>query len=161
MAITTKETPKEPSTKSGFLDDKKNKDEVYRLILMIENTFASFGVYIKVVEVHVEDKHILFDLELSMGTKLSKVMALDKDLAFAVASPSGDVEIYPIKGRSLVEIKVPLGKMENKLKKEKYKIIRIGVKTPEIDEWTKIKRLVRIVIEKIGDLFYWLSNKLT
>lgn len=50
---------------------------------------------------------------------------LHKDIAIAIASPTGDVEIIaPIPGRTLVGIKLPFGKHIEQ-KPEKYKVIRI------------------------------------
>ena len=47
-------------------------------------------------------------LEVALGTKLSKITALERDLALALAAPTGTIRIEaPIPGRSLVGIELP------------------------------------------------------
>jgi S-DNA-T family DNA segregation ATPase FtsK/SpoIIIE len=49
-----------------------------------------------------------YAIEITMGTKLSKITALANDLALALAAPTGQVRIEaPIPGRSLVGIEIP------------------------------------------------------
>lgn len=49
-----------------------------------------------------------------MGTDLSEIERHSRDIALAVASPTGKVELeIPIPGRSLVGIKVPKPSKEN------------------------------------------------
>jgi len=48
------------------------------------------------------------NLEVALGTKLSKITALERDLALALAAPTGTIRIEaPIPGRSLVGIELP------------------------------------------------------
>ncbi len=74
----------------------------------IENTLESFGIRAKVAEVNYGPSVTQYALEISRGTKLSKITTLATDLALALAAPTGQIRIEaPIAGRSLVGIEVP------------------------------------------------------
>ncbi|MBI3558836.1 DNA translocase FtsK [Candidatus Gottesmanbacteria bacterium] len=74
---------------------------------IIEKTLSSFGILARVVEVNLGPAVTQYALEIALGTKLSKIMALSNDLALALAAP-GQLRIEaPIPGRSLVGIEVP------------------------------------------------------
>lgn len=74
----------------------------------IEKTLDSFGIRARVAEVNNGPTVTQYALEITMGTKLSKITALGNDLALALAAPSGQVRIEaPIPGRSMVGIEVP------------------------------------------------------
>jgi S-DNA-T family DNA segregation ATPase FtsK/SpoIIIE len=74
----------------------------------IENTLESFGIRAKVREVNLGPAVTQYALEISLGTKLSKITALANDLALALAAPTGQIRIEaPIPGRSYVGIEIP------------------------------------------------------
>lgn len=74
----------------------------------IEKTLESFGITAKVVEVNNGPTITQYAIEIPAGTKLSKIMALQNDLALALATPTGNVRIEaPIPGKSLVGIEIP------------------------------------------------------
>lgn len=74
----------------------------------IERTLESFGITARVVEVNLGPTVTQYALEVGLGTKLSKITALDRDLALALAAPTGQIRIEaPIPGRSLVGIELP------------------------------------------------------
>lgn len=125
--------------------------------LIIEKTLESFGIFARVCEIQILENMVHFSIEIAMGTKIDRILALKKELAIALASPSGDVEIEaPIKGSSLIKIKVPL--LTNpKLKSEKYKIIRITEKEPAENT---IKSFIRTLLKTIIIVFNWFSEKL-
>jgi S-DNA-T family DNA segregation ATPase FtsK/SpoIIIE len=82
-------------------DVKKNAD-------IIEHTLDSFGIRAKVKEVNYGPSVTQYALEITRGTKLSRITGLSTDLALALAAPTGQVRIEaPIAGRSLVGIEVP------------------------------------------------------
>lgn len=75
---------------------------------IIEGTLESFGIRAKVAEVNYGPSVTQYALEISRGTKLSKITTLATDLALALAAPTGQIRIEaPIAGRSLVGIEVP------------------------------------------------------
>ena len=79
----------------------------------IEKTLESFGIRTRVAEVNFGPTVTQYAMEITMGTKLSKITALGNDLALALAAPTGQVRIEaPIPGRSLVGIEIPNKKPE-------------------------------------------------
>jgi S-DNA-T family DNA segregation ATPase FtsK/SpoIIIE len=75
----------------------------------IEDTLDSFGIVkAKVVEVNQGPAVTQYCLQIPMGTKLSKITALQNDLALNLAAPNGQIRIEaPIPGRSLVGVEIP------------------------------------------------------
>ncbi len=75
---------------------------------IIENTLDSFGIKARVVEVNYGPSVTQYALDISKGTKLSRITNLATDLALSLAAPTGQIRIEaPIPGRSLVGIEVP------------------------------------------------------
>ncbi len=75
---------------------------------IIEQTLESFGITARVVEVNLGPTVTQYAIEVALGTKLSKITNLDRDLALALAAPTGTIRIEaPIPGRSLVGIELP------------------------------------------------------
>lgn len=75
---------------------------------IIENTLDSFGIKAGVVEVNYGPSVTQYALDISKGTKLSRITNLSTDLALSLAAPTGQIRIEaPIPGRSLVGIEVP------------------------------------------------------
>jgi len=75
---------------------------------VIEKTLDSFGISARVAEVNGGPAVTQYALQVSLGTKLSKITALSNDLALALAAPTGQIRIEaPIPGRSLVGIELP------------------------------------------------------
>ncbi len=82
-------------------DVKRNAD-------VIEKTLDSFGIRARVSEINYGPAVTQYAIEITMGTKLSKITALANDLALALAATTGQVRIEaPIPGRSLVGIEIP------------------------------------------------------
>ena len=74
----------------------------------IEKTLDSFGIRSRVKEVNYGPTVTQYAIEITRGTKLSKITTLSNDLALALAAPTGQVRIEaPIPGRSLVGIEIP------------------------------------------------------
>jgi len=74
----------------------------------IEKTLDSFGIVARVAEINMGPAVTQYALEVSLGTKLSKITNLANDLALALAAPTGQIRIEaPIPGRSMVGIEVP------------------------------------------------------
>ncbi len=82
-------------------DIKKNADT-------IEKTLESFGIRARVAEVNYGPTVTQYALEITLGTKLSKITGLSNNLALSLAAPTGQVRIEaPIPGRSLVGVEIP------------------------------------------------------
>lgn len=72
----------------------------------LEDALASHGVETKLVGMTVGPSITRYELELGPGVKVARVTNLNKDIAYAMASP--DVRILaPIPGRSAIGIEVP------------------------------------------------------
>lgn len=85
-----------------------NRGNLKQNAQVIEKTLESFGIACKVVEVNLGPTITQYALEIPMGTKLSKILGLQNDLALALATPTGNVRIEaPIPGKSLVGIEIP------------------------------------------------------
>ncbi len=75
---------------------------------IIEETLDSFGITARVIEINQGPAVTQYAIEVALGTKLSKITALDRDLARSLESPTGAIRIEaPIAGRSLVGIELP------------------------------------------------------
>lgn len=84
------------------------RGDVKHNALVIERTLESFGIRARVGEVNNGPTVTQYALEITMGTKLSKITALSNDLALALAAPNGQIRMEaPIPGRSLVGIEIP------------------------------------------------------
>ncbi len=91
-------------TVSGKADRGNIKDNA----ATIEQSLESFGITARVVEVNLGPAVTQYALEVALGTKLSKITSLEKDLARALESPTGSIRIEaPIPGRSLIGIELP------------------------------------------------------
>lgn len=116
---------------------KADRGDIKGNAAVIEQTLESFGITARVVEVNLGPAVTQYALEVALGTKLSKITSLERDLALALAAPTGTIRIEaPIPGRSLVGIElpnrsaefVPLRKMLNSEQmKEKDSKLAIGL----------------------------------
>lgn len=87
---------------------KADRGDIKGNAAVIEQTLESFGVTARVVEVNLGPAVTQYAIEVALGTKLSKITGLERDLALALAAPTGTIRIEaPIPGRSLVGIELP------------------------------------------------------
>jgi len=92
---------------------KADRGDINKNIVVIQNTLESFGIQAHVSEVHKGPAVTQYALTIAMGTKLSKINALQSDLALALAAPQGQIRIEaPIPGRDLVGIEIPNRSLE-------------------------------------------------
>lgn len=85
-----------------------DRGDVKKNAAIIEKTLESFGVQARVAEVNGGPAVTQYALEISAGTKISKIASLQHDIALSLATPTGTVRIEaPIPGKSLVGIEVP------------------------------------------------------
>ncbi len=90
-----------------------DRGDVKKSAALIERTLDSFGIQARVAEVNGGPAVTQYALEISAGTKISKISNLQHDLALALAAPTGAVRIEaPIPGKSLVGIEVPNHSLE-------------------------------------------------
>ncbi|HSV94479.1 MAG TPA: DNA translocase FtsK [Spirochaetia bacterium] len=92
---------------------KADRGDINKNIEIIQNTLESFSIQAHVSEVHKGPAVTQYALTIAMGTKLSKINALQSDLALALAAPQGQIRIEaPIPGRDLVGIEIPNRSLE-------------------------------------------------
>lgn len=93
---------------SESVGGKADRGDIKQNAGIIEKTLESFGISARVVEVNLGPAVTQYALEVALGTKLSKITALERDLALALAAPTGTIRIEaPIPARSLVGIELP------------------------------------------------------
>jgi S-DNA-T family DNA segregation ATPase FtsK/SpoIIIE len=80
--------------------------DIRALSRTIEDTLASFKVEAQVVNVNPGPAVTQFEVQPAVGVKVSKITALEKDLALALAASSIRIEA-PIPGKSAVGIEIP------------------------------------------------------
>jgi S-DNA-T family DNA segregation ATPase FtsK/SpoIIIE len=98
---------------SDIPGQKADRGDLKGSAAIIEKTLSSFGILARVVEVNLGPAVTQYALEIALGTKLSKIMALSNDLALALAAPTGQIRIEaPIPGRALVGIEIPNRSLE-------------------------------------------------
>ncbi len=74
----------------------------------IEKTLDAFGITARVVDYKAGPAVTQYCLQITSGTKLSKITSLANDLALALAAPTGQIRIEaPIPGTSWVGIEIP------------------------------------------------------
>ncbi|EKD99550.1 MAG: hypothetical protein ACD_22C00234G0009 [uncultured bacterium] len=75
---------------------------------IIKSTLKSFGIDVEVADIKYGPSVTQYALETATGTKISKIVALQYDLALAMSSPTGSVRIEaPIPGKNLIGVEVP------------------------------------------------------
>lgn len=100
---------KAKSQKASYAKNPKYGDLIKRMAALIEMTYDSFDITICVAEVNNLPNQIEFRFEVALGTPLESITKLHKDLAIALASQTGDVEIEaPVPGTCLVALRVPV-----------------------------------------------------
>ena len=82
-----------------------NNEAIEANIMKLEKVLKDFGISAKVVEVNVGPSVTQYELEISSGTKMSKITSLNKEISLALAKK--DVRIQaPIPGKSTVGIEL-------------------------------------------------------
>lgn len=87
---------------------KKSTDHaaIEKNIETLEQVLHDFGISAKVVEVNIGPSVTQYELSLSSGTRVSKILTINKEISLALAKK--DVRIQaPIPGKSTVGIEIP------------------------------------------------------
>lgn len=82
------------------------KKEVINNVKVLEETLGNFGVSANVSQVSVGPTITRYELSLSPGVKVSKILSLSDDISLSLASAGIRIEA-PIPGKSAVGIEVP------------------------------------------------------
>ncbi len=113
----------EASAKAGAATEKN--------ATLLETTFRSFGVDVRVTNVTVGPTVTQYEVEPAMGVKVSRILSLQNDIAMALAATHIRIEA-PIPGKSAVGIEVPNAQatevpLGDVLDSEEFKKARRGV----------------------------------
>ena len=93
-------------TKPSKNSNKENEDSIKTNVPLIETVLKDFDIESKVVSAHVGPSVTQYELEVKTGTKLSRITAINRELALALAAK--DVRIQaPIPGKGTVGIELP------------------------------------------------------
>ena len=83
-----------------------NEEQIKKTIEILERVFTDFQIIGKVTEVHVGPNVTQYEMELKSGTKVSKVLSINREIALALSAK--DVRIQaPIPGKSTIGIEIP------------------------------------------------------
>lgn len=88
------------------INNKDNETYAKELITKLEETLKVFEITGKVVQVNIGPSVTQYELELKTGTKVSKLLSIQKEIALALAAK--DVRIQaPIPGKNTIGIELP------------------------------------------------------
>jgi DNA segregation ATPase FtsK/SpoIIIE, S-DNA-T family len=82
------------------------KKEVVANVKILEDTLKNFGVSATISQVSVGPTITRYELQLSPGVKVSKILSLADDISLSLASPGIRIEA-PIPGKAAIGIEVP------------------------------------------------------
>lgn len=94
---------------------KSDNVEVSRNAAIIERMFKAFGMNVRVAEVSSFRYYIQYCIEIEIGIPVEEILKKNKDLALALASPTGKVEIIaPVPNLPFIGINLPRRKKGQK-----------------------------------------------
>lgn len=93
---------KAPSTKRGG----DSRDELRETAVKLVDTLKSFGVDVKLLQVSRGPTVTRYELQPSVGVKVSKITNLADDIALNLAAPAVRIEA-PIPGKAAIGIEIP------------------------------------------------------
>lgn len=97
--ITLLNVPKKVNTKA-------NEENISSNIKLLEQVLSDFDITGRVVAAHVGPTVTQYELEVKSGTKVNKILSLNKEIALALAAK--DVRIQaPIPGKSTIGVDIP------------------------------------------------------
>jgi S-DNA-T family DNA segregation ATPase FtsK/SpoIIIE len=74
--------------------------------IALENVLKDFGIAAKVVDIHIGPAVTQYEIKVPNGTKVSKLLNLNKEIALSMAAKDVRIEA-PIPGKSTVGIEIP------------------------------------------------------
>lgn len=109
-----------------------NDPQILKNKEILENVLKDFQIIAKVVEIHVGPAFTQYEMVVPAGTKVSRILSINKEIALALAAKDVRIEA-PIPGKSTIGIEVPNQTISsvpfreileaNKDNKSKYKIM--------------------------------------
>ena len=97
----------------NLLDPVKNKnvevnskEVIANNIKALEQVFLDFDMHVKVIEVHAGPAVTQYEMEISKGTRVNKVLSISREIALALAAKEVRIEA-PIPGKNTVGVEIP------------------------------------------------------
>jgi len=84
----------------------ENVSNVKNNVVLLEKVLADFEIIGKVVECHIGPAVTQYELEIKAGTKVSKILNIQKEIALALAAKDIRIEA-PIPGKSTIGVEIP------------------------------------------------------
>ena len=92
--------------KNSKINSRENNEAIKNNVPIIMQVLRDFGIDAKVVAAHVGPSVTQYELEMKAGTRVNKILGLNREIALALAAK--DVRIQaPIPGKSTVGIELP------------------------------------------------------
>ena len=92
--------------KQNKTNNKDNQEVIKDTVNVLQEVFHDFGVEAKVVAINIGPAVTQYELEIKAGTKLSRIVSLDKELALSLAAKSVHIQA-PIPGKKTVGVEIP------------------------------------------------------
>lgn len=87
-------------------NNKENQAVIKDSIAILQTVFKDFSIEAKVVAINIGPAVTQYEMDIKAGTKLSRIVSLDKELALALAAKSVHI-LAPIPGKKTVGIEIP------------------------------------------------------
>ena len=87
-------------------NSKDNVDSVKENINLLEKVLNDFDISGKIVECHIGPSVTQYELEIKQGTKVSKLLSIQREIALALAAKEIRIQA-PIPGKSTIGIELP------------------------------------------------------
>lgn len=88
------------------VSNKANENKAKESIVELEKVLKDFDITGKVVQVNIGPTVTQFELEIKAGTKVSKLLSINREIALALAAKDVRIEA-PIPGKSTIGIELP------------------------------------------------------
>ena len=85
---------------------KENKENISNNIKTLERVFLDFSIVGEVVKVHIGPSVTQYEMNLKSGTKVNKVLGINREIALALAAKTIRIEA-PIPGKRTIGVEVP------------------------------------------------------
>ncbi len=88
------------------INNEANQASIKEHVKVLETVFHDFDLEGKVVSVHIGPAVTQYEMELKAGTKLNRVLAINKEIALALAAKDVRIEA-PIPGKNTIGVEIP------------------------------------------------------
>jgi len=103
------------------LASRRMKKNIKLYAYIIECTYKAFGLPVHVIEINIQPEAYEFCAEPEIEMEASDIVKRHKDIALALASPTGDVGIHaPIPGRKVFGVYLPRNSVGTNAYADKY-----------------------------------------